>query len=159
MGESLSIFVPHCSDLLTDHLPHGDGLIAHGFLSNLARRGHHLHVAVERVDLREPLHPNITIHQVPPARPGRFFSRLEYMFHVRKLFNRLHKQHDFDLIHQLNPVFTGLSLSLIGSPPPLVLGTYVARWPEDPDLRHEEIGQSKSSVGPRHDFRIPAATC
>jgi glycosyltransferase involved in cell wall biosynthesis len=133
MSGSLSIFVPHCSDLLTDHLPHGDGLIAHGFLSNLARRGHRLHVAVEHVDLREPLHPNITIHQVPPARLGRFFSRLEYMFRVRKLFNELRKRQHFDLIHQLNPVFTGLSLSLIGSRLPLVLGTYVARWPDDPD--------------------------
>jgi len=133
MGDCFNIFVPHCSDLLTDHLPHGDGLIAHGFLTNLARRGHHLHVAVERVDIREPLHPNITVHQIPPARFGRMFSRIEYMFRVRSLFNRLHKQHRFDLIHQLNPVFTGLSLSLFGSGLPLVLGTYVARWPNDPD--------------------------
>jgi glycosyltransferase involved in cell wall biosynthesis len=133
MGESLNIFVPHCSDLLTDHLPHGDGLIAHGFLTNLARRGHHLDVAVERVDVREPLHPNITVHQILPAKLGRIFSRVEYMFRVRSLFHKLHKTHRFDLIHQLNPVFTGLSLSLIGSRLPLVLGTYVARWPDDPD--------------------------
>jgi glycosyltransferase involved in cell wall biosynthesis len=133
MGDPFNIFVPHCSDLLTDHLPHGDGLIAHGFLTNLARRGHHLHVAVECVDVREPLHPNITVHQVPPARLGRMFSRIEYMLRVRSLFNRLRKRHHFDLIHQLNPVFTGLSLSLIGSGLPLVLGTYVARWPNDPD--------------------------
>jgi glycosyltransferase involved in cell wall biosynthesis len=133
MGNSLNIFVPHCSDLLTDYLPHGDGVIAHGFLTNLARRGHHLHVAVERVDVRERLHPNIIVHQVPPARLGRVFSRVEYMFRVRSLFNQLHKRHRFDLIHQLNPVFTGLSLSLVGSRLPLVLGTYVARWPNDPD--------------------------
>ena len=31
MPSPFQIFVPHCSDLLTDHLPHGDGLIAHGF--------------------------------------------------------------------------------------------------------------------------------
>jgi L-malate glycosyltransferase len=133
MRESLHIFVPHCSDLLTDHLPHGDGLIAHGFLTHLARRGHRLHIAVERVDLREPLHQNITVHQIPPAKLGRFFSRIEYMFRVRGLFSRLHRDRRFDLIHQLNPVFTGLSLSLIGSGLPLVLGTYVARWPDDPD--------------------------
>jgi glycosyltransferase involved in cell wall biosynthesis len=133
MGESLNIFVPHCSDLLTDHLPHGDGLIAHGFLTHLARRGHRLHVAVERVDVREPLHPNIAIYQIPPPTVGRIFSRIEYMLRIRSLFNSLHKIHRFDLIHQLNPVFTGLSLSLVGSGLPLVLGTYVARWPDDPD--------------------------
>jgi glycosyltransferase involved in cell wall biosynthesis len=46
---------------------------------------------------------------------------------------KLKKSCDFDLIHQLNPVFTGVSLALMGSGLPLVLGTYVARWPEDPD--------------------------
>jgi glycosyltransferase involved in cell wall biosynthesis len=133
MRESLHIFVPHCSDLLTDHLPHGDGLIAHGFLTNLARRGHRLHVAVERLELREPLHRNITVHQIRLAKPNRLSSRIEYMFRVRSLFRTLHKKQHFDLIHQLNPVFTGLSLSLIGSGLPLVLGTYVARWPDDSD--------------------------
>jgi glycosyltransferase involved in cell wall biosynthesis len=133
MRESLNIFVPHCSDLLTDHLPHGDGLIAHGFITNLARRGHHLHVAAQRVDVREPLHRNITVHQIPLARVGRIPSRIEYMFRLRSLFSRLKKDHRFDLIHQLNPVYTGVSLSLAGSGLPLVLGTYVARWPDDPD--------------------------
>ena len=65
MLHPLNIFVPHCSDLLTDHLPHGDGLIAHGFITSLARRGHRLHVAAQRVDLREPLHPNISLYLIP----------------------------------------------------------------------------------------------
>ena len=43
------------------------------------------------------------------------------------------KSQRFDLVHQLNPVFTGVSLALAGSGLPLVLGTYVARWPDDPD--------------------------
>jgi L-malate glycosyltransferase len=127
------IFVPHCSDLLTDHLPHGDGLIAHGFLTSLARRGHHLHVVAHRVELRQPLHPNITLHVIPLRRLRGVRSRLEYMFRVRRLMGELKKSCAFDLIHQLNPVFTGVSLALAGSRLPLVLGTYVARWPEDPD--------------------------
>ena len=32
LNRPLNIFVPHCSDLLTDHRPHGDGLVAHGFI-------------------------------------------------------------------------------------------------------------------------------
>jgi hypothetical protein len=55
------------------------------------------------------------------------------MFHVRSLMRRLGKSQKFDLVHQMNPVFTGISLSLTGSHLPLVLGTYVARWPDDPD--------------------------
>ncbi len=80
MSRSLNIFVPHCSDLLTDHLPHGDGLIAHGFLTSLAQRGHRLHVAAQRVELRQPLHPNITVHPIVLERSRGLRSRLEYMF-------------------------------------------------------------------------------
>jgi glycosyltransferase involved in cell wall biosynthesis len=38
----------------------------------------------------------------------------------------------FDLAHQLNPVYTGISLALFGSGIPVVLGPYVADWPHDP---------------------------
>jgi len=133
MHKPLTIFVPHCSDLLTDHLPHGDGLIAHGFISNLARRGHRLHVAAQRVALRSRLHSNITLHEIPVTASGPLVGRLEYMLRVRRLLNKLKKDCRFDLIHQLNTVFTGTSLAMIGSGLPLVLGTYVARWPDDPD--------------------------
>jgi glycosyltransferase involved in cell wall biosynthesis len=51
------------------------------------------------------------------------------MLRVGRLLRRLKNDHRFDLIHQLNPVFSGISLSLTGSGLPLVLGTYVARWP------------------------------
>jgi glycosyltransferase involved in cell wall biosynthesis len=133
MPRPLNIFVPHCSDLLTDHLPHGDGLIAHGFITSLARRGHRLHVAAQRVELREPLHPNITLYLIPLQQSRGMRSRLEYMFRVRRLLLELKKSQRFDLVHQLNPVFTGVSLALAGSRLPLVLGTYVARWLDDPD--------------------------
>jgi glycosyltransferase involved in cell wall biosynthesis len=131
MLRPLNIFVPHCSDLLTDHLPHGDGLIAHGFVTSLARRGHRLHVAAQRAQLREALHPNITLYEIPLRRSRGIRSRLEYMFRVRRLLRDLQGSQHFDLVHQLNPVFTGVSLALTGLP--LVLGTYVARWPDDPD--------------------------
>jgi L-malate glycosyltransferase len=131
MVKPLNIFIPHCSDLLTDHLPHGDGLVAHGFISHLAERGHRLHVAAQRVDLREPLPSNVRIYEIPLRLNAPLVNRLEYMARVRSLFSNLRKKQRFDLIHQLNPVFTGMSLALVGSGVPLVLGTYVARWPED----------------------------
>jgi L-malate glycosyltransferase len=131
MVKPLNIFIPHCSDLLTDHLPHGDGLVAHGFISHLAERGHRLHVAAQRVDLQQPLPANVRIYEIPLRLNAPFVNRLEYMARVRSLFSNLRKKQRFDLIHQLNPVFTGMSLSLVGAGVPLVLGTYVARWPED----------------------------
>ena len=134
MRHPLTIFIPHCSNLLTDHLPHGDGLIAHGFISQLARRGHCIHVAAQEVDLREPLGPNVTIHHIPREVSGHLIWRVAYMRRLRQLFWQLKAKIRFDLVHQLNPVFTGLSLALARSGLPLVLGTYVPRWPSDSPL-------------------------
>ena len=145
MRKPLTIFVPHCSGLLTDHLPYGDGLVAHGFIAHLARRGHRLHVAAQKVALREPLPPNVTVHELPCASSGKVSKRVEYMLRVRRLLSTLRRNHRFDLIHQMNPVFTGISLALAGSGLPLVLGTYVARWPDDPDSL-SAAGWSKRAV-------------
>ena len=146
MPRALNIFVPHCSDVLTDHLPHGDGLIAHGFITSLAQRGHRLHVAAQRVELREPIHPNITIYPLALKRSCGMRSRLEYMFRVRSLLRTLKKSQRFDLIHQLNPVFTGISLAMAGSGLPLVLGNYVARWPNDPDALTAGSGRVMAKI-------------
>jgi len=148
----LTIFIPHCSDLLTDHLPHGHGLVAHGFISSLARRGHRLHVAAQRIDLREPLPANVTLYPIRLKRPHGIVSRLEYMFRIRKLLRELRKSCKFDLIHQLNPVFTGVSLALAGSDLPLVLGTYVGRWPEDPNALTSRGGWSGRLLGHARSF-------
>lgn len=143
----LNIFVAHCSDLLTDHLPHGDGLVAHGFITSLARRGHRLHVAAQRIELREPPHPNVALYPIPLKLTRGMFWRLEYMFRLRVLLQTLRKSCHFDLIHQLNPVFTGISLSLMGSGLPLVLGTYVGRWPDDPNALTSRGGWSGRLLG------------
>jgi L-malate glycosyltransferase len=129
----LTIFIPHPSALLTDHLPNGDGLTAFGFIDRLARRGHRLHVAVQECALEQPLHSNVTLYPLRSRIKIPIVRRLEYMLRLRMLFARLRRQHAFDLIHQMNPVYSGLSLALIGTSIPLVLGTYVARWPDDPD--------------------------
>ena len=129
----LNIFVPHCSDLLTDHRPHGDGLIAHGFIRHLAERGHNLYVAAQEVDLRDQLPPNVHIFPISPRHKNQYLSRLAYMSKVRQLFMRLRRKVNFDIVHQMNPVYTGVSLSLLRTGVPVVLGTYVARWPDARD--------------------------
>lgn len=152
MKHPLTIFIPHCSNLLTDYLPHGDGLIAHGFISQLARRGHCIHVAAQGVDLREPLGPNVTIHHILGDASGHLIWRVAYMRHLRRLFWQLKAKIRFDLVHQLNPVFTGLSLALARSGLPLVLGTYVPRWPTNssPDVAeswmNRAIGRGRDAI-------------
>ncbi len=128
---TLNIFIPHCSDLLTDHRPHGDGLVANGFIRHLAERGHNLYVAAERVDVRHPFPSNVRLHSLQQKSGP--LARLAYMARMRRLYRHYSRTVRFDVIHQLNPVFTGMSLALVGAQPPLVLGPYVARWPNDPD--------------------------
>ena len=130
---SLTIFISHPSALLTDHLPNGDGLTAFGFIDHLARRHHELHIAVQESALKNSLPGNVTLYPLKCRLKVPTLSRLEYMLRVRLLFARLRRRFRFDLIHQMNPVYSGLSLALIGTNIPLVLGTYVARWPDDPD--------------------------
>jgi L-malate glycosyltransferase len=127
-----SIFVAHPSSLLTDHRPHGDGLIAFGYIRELAARGHELHVAAERVDVRDQLPPNVHLYRLG-AEPPHLLKRPTYMWRMRRLFLRLRARTTFDLVHQLNPVDVGLTLALADIPLPVVLGPYWPDWPDYED--------------------------
>jgi glycosyltransferase involved in cell wall biosynthesis len=129
----LTIFIAHPSELLTDHLPHGDGLVAFGFIRRLAERGHELHVAAQGVDLRAEVPANLHIYELMPGSRVSIAERLTFMVRMRMLFRRLSRRISFDLVHQMNPVFTGLSLSLVGVRTPLVLGTFVPLWDSTAD--------------------------
>ena len=132
---SYRIFVIHPSRLLTDNQAHGDGLLAHRYVTELAARGHRLTVACESVDLEEPMPPNVELYPLLVGGANDALRRVRYALAMRNLFGRLHARQPFDLAHQLNPVFTGLSLGLAGVRIPLVLGPYVAHWHDDRSVR------------------------
>lgn len=144
MRRPLNIFVPHCSSLLTDHQPHGDGLVAYGFLRHLGERGHRIHVAAELVDVRHPLPANVVVTEL--GCKGGLLDRLRYMREMRALYKTLHQSIGFDVIHQLNPVFTGMSLALPRTAVPLVLGPFVTSWPEDPDAAISSASSLRSGA-------------
>jgi L-malate glycosyltransferase len=125
----LNIFVSHSSDLLTDCHPHGDGLIANGFIRALAGRGHNLHLAVGATKIQTALPNNVHIHQVITSPKLSLTARAQFILQSRRLFNRLHRIEPFDLIHQLNPVVTGLSTAMLGVGVPIVMGPYMPDWP------------------------------
>ena len=118
----------HASDCVTDYMPHGDGLVAEAFIRHLALRGHRIHVATESVALRQPMPPGVTLH---PASPAALRNRLAFMVHVRRLLRQLRRTTSFDVIHQFNPVFTGMSLATLGLRHCVVLGPFVPYWPRD----------------------------
>jgi glycosyltransferase involved in cell wall biosynthesis len=131
-GVSLRLFLVAPFALLTDHKPHGDGLVAFGFIRELAARGHDLQVAAQRVDLSEQLPANVGLHVLGESRVPAPLDRLTFMRRLRRLYGSLAAEAPFDVTHQLNPVDVGLSLALPGNGPPLVLGPYVPDWPGYP---------------------------
>jgi glycosyltransferase involved in cell wall biosynthesis len=129
-GRRLSIFVVHASPLLTDHEPHGDGLIAFAFLRRLAERGHHVDVAAQDVRVRRPLPPGLVVHRIEEGGELGLRRRVRYAVRVRRLFDRLSARRRYDVIHQLNPVDVGLTTFLPHGGVPVVIGPYPPRWPE-----------------------------
>lgn len=127
--------------MMTDHLPNGDGLVAYGFVQELATRGYRLHIAAPSVALRQTLPENVTLHVIPRRFAHVGLARLDYMWAIRRLLRRLRRTESIDLVHQMNPVFVGLSLGLIGCGLPVILGTFVARWPagEIKDVRRSRL--------------------
>jgi glycosyltransferase involved in cell wall biosynthesis len=129
VGVSLRIFVAHPSALLTDHRHHGDGLVAYGFIRELAARGHELEIAAERVDLSEPQPANVRIHPLGGSHGTPTLGRAGFMWRMSRLYRNLARGQPFDVVHQLNPVHAGLTLALADQPVPIVLGPYVPDWP------------------------------
>jgi L-malate glycosyltransferase len=126
----LRLFIAHASALLTDHEPHGDGLVALNFLRGLAERGHELDVAAQDVAIRGSLPPNLRLHRIMQGGelgPGR---RLRYAIRVGRLYRRLARERPYDLIHQYNPVDVGLTAFLPSGPAPILLGPHPAPWPD-----------------------------
>ncbi|MCC7127050.1 MAG: hypothetical protein IT178_19565, partial [Acidobacteria bacterium] len=79
----LTVFIAHPSELLTDHLPHGDGLVSFGFVRRLAERGHDVHVAAQRVDIRSPLPPGLHVYMLMPESDTSILDRLIFMLRMR----------------------------------------------------------------------------
>ena len=72
---ALRLFTIAPSALFTDHLPHGDGLVAYGFVRELARRGHELHVAAGEVALERDLPQNVHLYRLGDADPSARIGR------------------------------------------------------------------------------------
>jgi glycosyltransferase involved in cell wall biosynthesis len=124
----LRIFIIHASHNLTNHAASGDGLVAWGYIAELARAGHRIHAVTDRLDVVGPIPPNLSLIEVPRRHKNAALHYLSYMATVRRLYRRLASTEGVDVVHQMNPVVRGLSLALIGIKVPIVLGTYVGDW-------------------------------
>ena len=89
-----------------------------------------MHVAARNVDFVEPPPPNVFVYSLRCTRSSEtLLERLRFMRSVRSLIRKLHTR--FDLVHELNPVYRGVSLSLLDQHVPLVFGPFPPAWPAD----------------------------
>lgn len=129
--KQLTIFISHPSDHLTDCDPHGDGLIAFNFVRRLAERGHRLHICVQSSKIESELPPSVTLYPIEKKTPADTLRHVEYAFRVYSVFQRVRAAEKIDIIHQMNPVRSGLSALLSFAEVPLVLGLFMAQWSAD----------------------------
>lgn len=133
-GPSRNIFVLHPSHFLTDHRPHGDGLLAFEFLRRLANRGHNVHVAVSMQSIQSKLPENLHLYDIqtrfaPSINGGNAPNRVEFSLRAGALFRRLNRTIHFDVVHQFNPVLYGLCFFAKVGNTPLVMGPIPPPWP------------------------------
>ena len=137
----LRLFLVPASAMLTDHRPHGDGLVGYGFVRELANRGHELRWPPDRSISRASSRDQVHVHALGQDGP----SRLTFMWRLRRLYERLARERPFDAVHQLTPVDVGVSLALPGDAP-LVLGPLRARLAPE-RARGRRRGRRRSLCG------------
>jgi glycosyltransferase involved in cell wall biosynthesis len=78
--------------------------------------------------LKRPVPAGVTFFPLAPRTTIPGLATCDYMLRMRALYNRLSRDVRYDVIHQLNPVNTGISLALAGVAPPIVLGNLIPNW-------------------------------
>jgi glycosyltransferase involved in cell wall biosynthesis len=122
----LRIFVPSAAALLTDHRPHGEGLIAWNLLSRLALRGHELVVCARSVDLADD--PPFELIELGAASRWESIEPLAYARKAARALARAGGANPFDVAHWIFPQGPH-ELLFTPAVPPLVVGPHLRPWP------------------------------
>jgi glycosyltransferase involved in cell wall biosynthesis len=119
----MRIFVPSAADLLTDHVAHGEGLIAWSLLTGLAERGHELVVCAAHVDIAGDC--PFEVVQLDRSR----FESLAPLRYARAAERELHRRGPFDIVHWLFPQDARAAIFVPPARTPYVIGPHFTAWP------------------------------
>jgi|SRR5579872_1935536 len=137
---TLRVFVASGAALLTDRAGHGEGLIAHGLFSELARRGHTLTVCARATDFA--VAPPYDVVETGSASSRESVEPLAYARRAAQLFSEHGGAAAFDVVHWL---FPQEEEELVYAPPagvPYVVGPLMPRWPKSTRLRPPKAGDA-----------------
>lgn len=124
---SLRIFFPAAAEVLTDYLPHGEGLIAHDMLSGLARRGHRVVACGRTLAFREP--PPYEVAAIGGGGTLPSLAPIGYASLAARELRRRGGANSFDVAHWLFPQGEHNMLDALPRRLPLVVGPLMLSWP------------------------------
>jgi glycosyltransferase involved in cell wall biosynthesis len=125
----INIFVQRASECLTDHLPHGDGLICFSLLKGLAERGHRIFAYTNHNGVRN-LVPNLIIRESKHRIPANGLADWEHSWRADRWLKDILRTERIDIIWRMHPYETGCPTVPSGSPRPLVVGPLFYSWPK-----------------------------
>ena len=96
------MFVHRGSECLTDHLPHGDGLICFSLLNGLAHRGHKIFAFVDSADIHDKS-DNLTVFACQHKIKMHSLAPIELSLRAEHWRNQLCKDHKFDIEWRMHP--------------------------------------------------------
>lgn len=123
---SLRIFFPGAAEVLTDHMPHGEGLIAHELLSGLAGRGHSIVACGRTRAFREC--PPYEARAIGRGGPFGSLAPIGYAGLAARELRKCGGATSFDIAHWLFPQGDQI-LDALPRRLPLVVGPLSLSWP------------------------------
>jgi glycosyltransferase involved in cell wall biosynthesis len=133
------IFVPGASALLTDHLPHGEGLLTWNLLAGLAERGHEVVAVTRRAAIASPV--PFEVHEI---RPVAGLGATGYAIAAARTFHALGGSRRFDVAHWIRPGRSAIAWMPRGVPG--VIGPLVPGWPAAPSSTRHPIAAGSARV-------------
>jgi glycosyltransferase involved in cell wall biosynthesis len=134
MTRPLTIYVSCASECLTDHLPHGDGLICYSLLSGLANRGHRI-FAYTIHDAVHSKNPNLILHEERASSPAGSLVAFEHGLRSNRWLRQVMKKQSVDVVWRMHPYGIACPLPPATYGRPFVLGPLFYGWPDDPSVR------------------------
>ena len=144
-GRLLTIFVHRASECLTDHAPHGEGLICFSLLDGLARRGHRIFAYANHVAIQNPP-VGLTVKTATHRVPANSLAPYEHSWRAERWMRRLARTEAIDLVWRMNPTGTTCPYPPPTLGRPLVVGPLYYPWPVDPN-RPAATGRPRLGVG------------
>lgn len=141
----LGIFVSYASGCLTDHEPHGDGLICFSLLDGLARRGHNVFAYTPHAAIRDG-DPRLRVRVRGHLSPADSLAGWEHLWRAGRWLREVVRTERIDLTWRMHPY----GAACPGEPPtagrPLMIGPLFRGWPADTPVP-AGLGQPRFGFG------------